>query len=220
MPDISAIFFDVGGVLLSNGWDHRARARAVDHFGLDPADFESRHELVVSDFERGRLSLQDYMRSTVFYVERPFGADEFRDFMLGLSHPHPEAIAIARALGRSPGPRVLATLNNESRELNDYRIRAFGLDRIFDVFLSSCYLGATKPGETIFRLALEMTQRPAAECLFIDDRPLNVECARQLGLRTIHYRGPAPLRRALAALGIELPTESATDADDDADTGP
>src|ERR1700691_2144409 len=116
MP-IQAILWDVGGVLLSNAWDHDERRRTLDHFHLDLDDFHARHEMVVCSFECGKISLDEYLRQTVFYKERPFTPDEFRNYMFSLSEPKPEVLAFARALANS-GKYLMATLNNESRELN------------------------------------------------------------------------------------------------------
>src|ERR1700722_14086929 len=120
MPEIRAIFWDVGGVLLSNAWDHTERAAALEHFHLDEKEFHSRHEMVVSSFERGKITLEEYLDRTVFYRDRPFGRDEFRNYMFSLSESMPEVLAFARALVDS-GKYFMGTINNESRELNSYR---------------------------------------------------------------------------------------------------
>ena len=121
MSTIRAIFWDVGGVLLTNAWDHTQRMAALEYFRLDEKEFHARHEMVVSSFERGKISLDEYLERTVFYQNRPFSRDEFRDFMFSLSQPMPEVLAFARALTDS-GKYFMSTLNNESRELNLHRI--------------------------------------------------------------------------------------------------
>src|SRR5262249_21008340 len=154
-PRISAIFWDVGGVLLSNAWDRTQREQALQHFQLDEAEFHDRHEMVVSSFERGKIRLEEYLERTVFYRSRPFSPDAFKEYMFSLSRPDPETIELASALARS-GKYLMSTINNESRELNLYRIRIFGLREIFTVFVSSCFVGLRKPEEGIYRLALEV----------------------------------------------------------------
>ncbi len=138
MPEIHAIFWDVGGVLLSNAWDHTQRMAALEYFHLDEAEFHSRHEMVVSSFERGKISLDEYLDRTVFYRDRPFTREEFRDYMFSLSRPMPEVLAFARALADSDN-YFMGTINNESRELNLHRIEKFGLREIFRLFVSSCF---------------------------------------------------------------------------------
>jgi putative hydrolase of the HAD superfamily len=202
MGKVTAMFWDVGGVLLSNGWDKPSRRRAIDKFGLDAEEFESRHELVVAAFETGQMGLEQYLDRTVFYRPRSFTQQDFKDFMFSLSRPCPETLAIVERLAQKKNC-LLATLNNESLDLNLYRINRFGLRDYFEVFFSSCFLGAKKPDEAIYRLALQMTQRVPEESLFIDDRELNLECARHCGMRTILYQDPAQLRRELQDLGIE-----------------
>ena len=203
MSAIRAIFWDVGGVLLTNAWDHTERAEALEHFHLDEKEFHDRHEMVVSPFERGQITLDEYLDRTVFYRARPFSRDEFRDYMLSLSKPVPEVLELAKALSDSH-KYFMGTINNESRELNTYRIEKYGLRQIFRLFISSCFVGLRKPERDIYRLALETTQIPAAECCFIDDRALNLECAAKLGMQTIEMRQVDQLRADLAKLGVSL----------------
>jgi putative hydrolase of the HAD superfamily len=196
LTKISAIFWDVGGVLLSNAWDRTQRRRAMAHFGLDELEFEDRHEMLVSSFERGKISLDDYLQRTVFYRPRPFTPEDFKAYMFSLSQPCQGALDLARALAHSC-EYLMASINNESTELNLYRIQTYGLREIFDVFISSCFVGLRKPEEGIYRLALEITQRPPEECLFVDDRPLNVDAAAQLGMSVIRVESVQQLRTEL-----------------------
>lgn len=199
MAHIQAIFSDVGGVLGTNGWDRGARQKAAEQFKIDWLEFEDRHELVVNAFETGQLGLDEYLERTVFYRPRDFSKEQFRDFMFAQSRPFPEALALYRRLTQSKR-YFLATLNNESLELNLHRIQLFGLREIFSVFLSSCFLGLKKPHDAIYRLALKLTQRKPEECVFIDDRLLNVERARQCGMQTIHCQGPEKLESQVREL--------------------
>ena len=202
MSAIHAIFWDVGGVLLTNAWDRSERAATLEHFRLDEEEFHSRHEMVVSSFERGKISLDEYLDRTVFYRNRPFTRDAFRDYMFSLSQPMPEVLAFARALAGS-GRYFMGTINNESRELNLHRIENFGLREIFRLFVSSCFVGLRKPESGIYHLAIEITQRNPAECCFIDDRALNLECAAKLGMRTIQMQTLDQLRNELGSLGVK-----------------
>lgn len=174
----------------------------MQEFGLDPEEFRSRHELVVTAFETGRLSLEEYLQRTVFYRPRTFTFEAFRDFMFSQSKPYPETLALMEGVARS-GRCLLATLNNESLELNLHRIRAFNLARIFKLFLSSCFVGAKKPEAVIYRLALQLTQQEPADCVFIDDRALNLECARRVGMHTIEFQNAGQLACELRGLGVE-----------------
>lgn len=196
---ITHIFFDIGGVLGTNGWDQGQRAAAVAAFHLDATEFDERHEDAVSVWETGGMSLDDYLDCTVFFRPRPFGRDEFRTFMLSQSVAFPETIAVARRLAGLQRYRLM-TLNNESAELNSYRVALFGLRDIFIAFFTSCWMGALKPSRRIYERALEIAQAQAASSLFIDDRERNLETARQFGMQTILYRNPAQLERDLAFL--------------------
>jgi putative hydrolase of the HAD superfamily len=201
LAKITAIFWDVGGVLLSNGWDRAQRRRALQQFGLDELDFEDRHEMLVSSFERGKISLQDYLQRTVFYRPRPFTLDDFTQFMFSLSQPCQERLDFARSLAHSC-KYLMSTLNNESSDLNSYRIQKYGLRDIFDVFITSCYVGLRKPEEGIYRLALDITQRAPEECCFVDDRPLNVDAASRLGMHAIRIESTQQLQQEFQKLGV------------------
>ncbi len=201
MSNVTALFWDVGGVILSNGWDRAARAAAAKKFGLDWEDFQDRHELVSPAFETGHITLDTYLQRTVFYRKRTFTPAEFTDFIFSQSNEFPESRAVLAGVAAT-GKYLLATINNEPLELNERRILQFNLRREFKAFFSSCYLGVRKPDEGIYKLALEVTQRSPEECVFIDDRELNLECARQLRMRTIHFQNAAQLRQDLAANGV------------------
>ena len=201
MPAIRAIFWDVGGVLLTNAWDRTERTAALQHFCLDQEEFHDRHEMLVSSFERGKITLDEYLDRTVFYRSRSFTREAFRDFMFSLSQPFPEVLAFAQRLSDS-GKYFMGTLNNKSRELNNYRMEQFGLRKIFRLFVSSCFVGFRKPEHDIFRLALETTQIPAEACCFIDDRSLNVESASKMGMQAIEMQSLGQLRGELEKLGV------------------
>ena len=201
MSQISAIFWDVGGVLLTNAWDRSQREAALEHFKLDEEEFADRHELVVSSFERGKIGLDEYLDRTVFYRTRPFSKDDFKNYMFTLSQPSEEVLSMARTLAGS-GKYLMGTINNESRELNLYRIEKFGMRSIFSLFVSSCFVGLRKPEPDIYRLALEITQKRPEECCFIDDRALNLEVAKRMGMHTIEMDDAAQLRSELQKLGV------------------
>ena len=203
MAEVTALFFDVGGVLLSNGWDRAERTAASERFHLDWKEFEDRHELVLHAFETGEMGLDEYLDRVIFYCPRSFSREEFADYIRAQSKELPGTMDVLRRLAQAK-KYLISSLNNESREMNAYRIEKFGLRRYFDVFLSSCYLGVRKPDEAIYRRALDITQRKGEECVFIDDRALNLECAAELGMRTIQFKDAAQLERELKGLNIAI----------------
>ena len=197
----SLLLWDVGGVLLSNGWDRTAREEAAAQFGLDVAELERRHDRVVERYEKGILDSAAYLAETVFYAPRPFSPADFVAFMRHRSRGNEKALATARAL-RANGDYVMAALNNESRELNEYRIRTFGLDEIFHAFFSSCYTGFRKPELEAYRYALTITHRDPHDALFLDDRPENIAAAARVGIRTVLVRDPNRIGEELALAGV------------------
>ena len=198
---VPTLFFDVGGVLLTNAWDTGARRRAAETFGLDYPEFQTRHEMLKTAFETGRISLDSYLKKSVFHRERPFRPDAFKEFMFHQSQPIGDTLEWVRALARS-GHCRLFTLNNESKELHDYRVRTVQLDTIFRGFLTSCYMGQTKPDEGIYLSAVGIAACDPGDAIFIDDRALNVEPALALGLNAVQFTGLDPLRAYLRERGV------------------
>jgi putative hydrolase of the HAD superfamily len=202
MFPFDVILFDVGGVLLTNGWDHRERAATMERFHLDPEAFEVRNRATYDAWERGLTPVEAYLDATVFYEPRDFSRDDFFAFMRTLSKPLPDgALGILGELAASD-KCMLGALNNEARETNEYRFSHFGLRALFKVALSSCYLGLRKPEPAIYQRALEILGRPAERILFIDDRQENVDAAVKAGMKALRFAGAEALRRELESLRV------------------
>ena len=184
--EITTLFLDIGGVLLTNGWGHQSRALAAKAFDLNLADMEDRHHLTFDTYEVGKLTLEEYLSRTVFYQQRPFTRDQFREFMFAQSQPFPEMIDMVRTLKARHALRI-AVVNNEGRELNSHRIRTFKLDEFVDFFISSCFVRFRKPDADIFRLALDVAQVPAGQVVYIEDQPMFVQIAEGLGIHGIRH---------------------------------
>ncbi|MGH9392629.1 MAG: HAD family hydrolase [Terriglobales bacterium] len=197
---IKTIFFDLGGVILTNAWDQAERARAVERFNLEAAEFEARHRPLAPQLEVGAISLDQYLGEAVFYRPRAFSAAEFRAFMESCSQPLPGSLELLQELSAA-GRLRLATLNNEGSDLNEFRIARFGLARYFSAFCSSCYLGARKPEAECYRRALGILQAAPEQCLFVDDREENLLPARALGMEALRFTSAAALRAAILAAG-------------------
>lgn len=205
MTQLTHIFFDIGGVLGSNGWDGEQRARAIQRFDLNPEDFEWRHKEVVGEWEEGRITIDEYLDIAVFHIPREFSREEFVEFMYSQSTPDEATVRIARVLSRLPG-YTLMTMNNESAELNKYRIEKFGISQIFEAFLSSCWLGVRKPLRRFYHHGLGIAHAMPANSLFIDDRQPNLLSASTLGMNVVHFKSATQLRSDLERLlDLELP---------------
>lgn len=204
MDGISTILWDIGGVLLSNGWDHQQRDGVLSRFGLDRADFDRRHAEVDQAWEKDEIDVDEYLRHTVFYTPRSFTQAEFVDAVQAQSTLLPDsAIGVLRQL-RASEQYVLATVNNEARALNDFRLKRFNLLDEFDAFFSSCYLGVRKPNPKIFQIALDVLQCDPERAVFIDDRPENATAASSLGIHGLRYQGSAQLAADLEQLGVSF----------------
>lgn len=203
LAEITTLFWDIGGVILTNGWDNVSRKEAANTFHLDWGEYCDRHDLSFPAFDAGLITLNEYLDRTLFYRPRPFTREEFTAFMFAQSKEYPDTRAILDEISVSR-KYFIGAINNEPLELNQFRIEAFHLRKNFLVFFSSCYVRSRKPEELIFRVALEVTQRPPEQCLFIDDRPLNLETPRRLGMNTIHHQNAEQLRSELGKFGVEV----------------
>ena len=200
---ITTLFLDIGGVLLTNGWDRAARKRAAENFNLDLDELNERHHLTFDTYEEGKLSLDAYLDRVVFYQERSFSKEDFRRFMFDQSQPYQEMIDLIYGIRRNYGLKV-AAVSNEGRELTVYRIKKFRLGELMDFFVSSCFVHYRKPDEDIYRIALDMSQTSPERVAYIDDRALFVEVAKGLGIYGIQHEGYASTRERLAEFGLSL----------------
>lgn len=200
---IHTLLLDIGGVLLTNGWDHQARRRAADRFHLDYDEMDQRHQLTFDTYEEGKLSLKQYLERVVFFEPRPFSLDEFQAFMFAQSQPLPGMLELFLDLKQRYRLRV-AAVSNEGRELTEYRVREFALGRLVDFFIASCFVHIRKPDEDIYRVALDTAQAAPGQCIYVDDRPMFVEVARGLGIPSVLHREHSVTQKNLANLGLGL----------------
>jgi len=200
---ITTLFTDIGNVLLTNGWDRRMRQAAAEKFGLNYDEMNERHHLTFDTYEQGKLSLEEYLRRVVFYEDRPFTSEDFQAHMFAQSQPKPEMIDLITRLKVKYGLKV-ATVSNEGRELTVHRIKNFNLGAFVDFFISSCFVHIRKPDVDLYRLALDCAQVQPEQAVYIDDRPMFVEVACNLGIRCIHHLSYELTRESLAAMGLSL----------------
>ena len=201
MKEITHLFFDLGGICLTNAWDHISREAAAELFRYDFQASEERHKIIVEKFEIGEASIKDYLNEAIFFRERDFSEEQFIEFMESQSKAHPRSLEILEKL-RSQNKYEISVLNNESLELNLYRIEKFNLRNYFTNFYSSCFLGVAKPKLEIYRKVLQITQTPANRCLLIDDREKNVEAAAECGFQILHIPNVDELEEKLIEKGL------------------
>ncbi|HVN23350.1 MAG TPA: HAD family hydrolase [Syntrophorhabdales bacterium] len=201
---ITTLFVDLGGVLLTNGWDRDARRRAAEKFSIDFADMDERHHLTFHTYEVGKVSLEDYLSRTVFHKERSFTRQSFVMFMYAQSHAHPDMIDLVRRLKQVHGLKIVS-VSNEGRELTEYRIKRFELRTFIDCFVSSCFVRARKPDYDIYSMAMDIAQASGDEIVYIEDRDMFVEAAQCVGIQGIVHRDYASTKEALATFGLSLP---------------
>lgn len=203
MSAIKCLFLDIGGVLLTDGWNHAARELAARTFDLDLQEMEDRHHQTFDTYEVGKLSLDEYMERIVFYEKRSFTPDDFRKFMFAQSKPFPQMIALIRALRERYNLKI-AVVSNEGRELTLHRVKKFRLDEFVDFFISSCFVHFRKPDREIYRLALDVAQVPASRVVYIEDRPLFVQVGHSVGLHAVQHVDLLKTRASLARFGLKI----------------
>jgi putative hydrolase of the HAD superfamily len=200
---VTTLFLDIGGVLLSNGWGHESRRLAAEFFKLDYEDMEERHHLTFDTYEVGKLTMKDYLNRLVFHQERPFTPDQFKEFIFGQTTPYLNMIGFISQLKKQHNLKI-AVVNNEGRELNEYRINKFHLNHFVDFYISSCFVHFRKPDADIFRIALDIAQVPVEQVVYIEDRQMFVDVARDLGIRSIRHTGYLSTAEELATMGLKL----------------
>jgi putative hydrolase of the HAD superfamily len=199
---ITALFVDIGGVLLTNGWDHHARKRAASNFKLELTEMEDRHHLTFDTYEEGKLTLEEYLGRVVFYQKRSFTRAQFKKFMFAQSKPYPQMIELVRKLKAKYGLKIVV-VSNEARELNSHRIQKFKLDEFVDSFVSSCFVHVRKPDADIFRLALDIAQAQARQVVYIENTAMFVQIAEGLGIRSILHTDYRSTCAKLASFGLQ-----------------
>jgi putative hydrolase of the HAD superfamily len=202
MP-ITTLFTDIGGVLLTNGWDHNSRNKAVQQFGLDPKETQARHSMTFDTYEVGKLTLDEYLDRVVFYEERSFSRDDFRQFMYEQSQPYEDMLELVKGLKHKYNLKI-AVVNNEGRELNQYRINQFGLNKFVDFFINSSFVHFRKPDIDIFKLAIDVAQVNPAETLYLEDRMMFVQVAETLGLKGVHHTSYERTKEIFASYGLAV----------------
>jgi putative hydrolase of the HAD superfamily len=199
--NISVLFLDIGGVLLTNGWDGDMRRSAAEKFGLDYDEMNERHHLIYEAYECGLITLDEYLRRVVFHRKRNFKSEQFKKYMMLLSRPFNDTIKLFKKIAKSHQLKVVA-VNNEGRELNDYRIREFHLAQLIELFISSCFVHVRKPDERIYRLTLDFVQVKPQQILYVDDREFFAETAAGLGINSIYHRDIEKTKKVLAEFGL------------------
>ena len=199
---ITTLFLDIGGVLLTNGWDHQARKRAAAHFKLDWNEEEVLHHLMFATYEEGKITLEEYLNRAVFNEERPFTREQYREFMFAQSHAYPEMIELFTQL-KARHKLKIAVVSNEARELNAHRIRQFKLNEFVDFFISSCFVHLRKPDADIFRLALDIAQTPVEQVLYVENTQMFVDIAESLGICSILHTDYKSTCDQLASFGLQ-----------------
>ena len=198
---ISTLFLDIGGVLLTNGWDRNMRKKAVEHFKLDYDDFDERHHMTFDTYEEGKLSMDEYLSLVVFHKERSFKLNDFKKYLFEQTQPLTDMIEMFKAIAKNNSLKIGA-ISNEGRELTTYRINYFGLNEFIQFFICSCFVHFRKPDKDIYLIALDVGQVKPEQSLYIDDRELHVEVAASLGMNVIHHKDIESTRQALAEYGL------------------
>jgi putative hydrolase of the HAD superfamily len=205
---VTTLFLDIGGVLLTNGWGRQSRRKAAETFNIDYAEMDERHHLSFNTYEDGKLTLDQYLDQVVFFEPRSFTRQQFRDFMFAQSQPFPEMLSLIRSVKEKNRIRIVL-VSNEGRELTIHRVKAFGLTEFVDAFIVSCFVHYRKPDRDIYALALDVAQARPDQVLYVDDRALFVQIASDMGINSIVHTNYESTRRALESVGLTVPEQAA-----------
>lgn len=200
---IKVLLLDIGGVFLTNGWGTQSRKLAAERFNIDFEEMNDRHKIAFDAYETGKLNLDGYLQLTVFYQSRSFSKEDFKTFMFEQSQPLQPMIDWICRLKQQYKLKT-AAVNNEGRELNDYRVAKFDLNRFIDVFVSSSYVHLRKPDKDIYKLAMNILLVKPEECLYIDDRPIFTEVARGIGIHAIRHVNLEQTKQCLDEFGLHM----------------
>lgn len=200
---IKILFLDIGGVMLNNGWDRNARKKAVTIFKLDETEVDERHHLTFDTYEEGKITLDEYLDRVIFYTKRSFTKKKFKEFMFQQSAPIPEMITLMKNVKKKNGIRI-AVVNNEGRELNEYRINTFGLNTFVDFFISSSFVHIRKPDADIFKLALDIALVKPEEVFYVDDRGMFVQVAQSIGIKGVIHKEIEATKKAMKEAGLKV----------------
>ncbi len=193
---IKTLFLDIGGVLLTNGWGHESRYEAIEKFRLNKEEVEDRHKIAFDTYEIDKITFDDYLDWVIFYQERKFSKEAFTAFIFQQSQPLDGCIAFFKELKTQHQLKVIA-VSNEGRDLNEYRIKQFKLDELFDAYVSSCYVHLHKPDKGMLQMACDISHTRPEHALYIDDTLLLVEVAASFGLQTLHFQGLDAAKKSL-----------------------
>lgn len=199
---VKILFFDIGGVLLSNGWGHESRKKAAEKFGLDYDEVNALHNFIFNVYEIGSITLDEYLDTVIFNHPRDFAREDFKEFIYRQSVELPDTLKWLKEWKKDCGFRVIS-INNEGKELNDYRVKKFKLHDCFDAFISSCEVKMRKPDPGIFYLAMGIAHAQPAQCVYFDDRIMFVNAAQKLGIRAFHHTGFESTKKILEELKKE-----------------
>jgi putative hydrolase of the HAD superfamily len=199
---INILFFDIGGILLTNGWGHESREEAAKIFGLDYEEVDDLHTFIFNVYEAGSVDLDEYLDTVIFNHPREFTREDFKKFMYDQSKELPHMLAWLKEWKKDCGFRIIS-INNEGKELNDYRIKKFKLHEVFDAFVSSCEVGIRKPDPKIFKLAMGIAQALPQQCVYFDDRKMFALAAQKLGIRAYQHTNFESTKKILEELKKE-----------------
>ena len=194
------IVFDFGGVVCS--FDYRIFCgRLADVTGLAA---ERIFQVAFGgglqeEFESGRISGPEYHRLITGRLGVEVRYEEFCRLYGDIFTEIPETAELLKRLH----PRYPLYLLSDTNELHFRYVRPrIPALRFFAEFVLSYEVGAMKPAPRIYEEALKRSSLPARACLFIDDRPANVEGAVRVGMQALRYQSPARLLADLGALGV------------------
>ena len=200
---IRLIISDFGGVICT--FDYRIFCERLARRANRTADqvfAAAFSERLQADFEIGKLSGREYHRALMARLHADVPYEEFYPMYGDIFTEIPATCDLLRRLH---GQYPLYLLSDTNEIHFGYVRKTVAALSVFDDFIVSYRVGVMKPDPRIYQEALRRSGLPAWACVFVDDRPANVEAAARVGMHAVQFESPAQLADELRRLGVVIP---------------
>ncbi|MGB7583003.1 MAG: HAD family phosphatase [Sedimentisphaerales bacterium] len=195
MEKINAVIFDWGGVLIEDPAPALFKYCA-NALGVSEERYVITFDICVNDFQTGAITENQFWMNMTerLNVPMPKAASLWTEAFTAAYKPRQEMFSLASRLRRA-GCKTAILSNTEMPVVEIINKKKYDA---FDVTILSCLEGTAKPGRKIYDLALTRLGVPAGQTLFIDDKPENIDGAKQAGLQTILFKTIEKLKKDIA----------------------
>ena len=199
---IKAILFDLGGVLVSDVFTI-LDVQMAKEAGVSPKDIYSIRRNHWTEYELGKISGVEFMGRILRALDLRLDPAEMLTKTFSLIKADKKIVDLVAKI-KACGKFKLGVLSNNSKEWSQYSKDVLGLGKYFDSWVVSCDLGIKKNQKEIYIAAAKSLRLAPEECLFIDNKESNVEGAKLVGMKALHFSGKPKLLAQLKEIGIDI----------------